>query len=53
MNQPEALNPPRGYEPIVNRNHQLRTIMDKIDRDLMYVHFAKRLNKISAKRKIK
>ena len=36
---------------IVNRNHQLRSIMDRIDRDLFYIQFANRLNKISARRK--
>lgn len=36
---------------IVNRNHQLRTIMDKIDRELQHVHFANQLSKISARRK--
>lgn len=43
----------KNFFNIVNRNHQLRTIMDKIDRELQYVHFAKRLNSISARRKIK
>ena len=36
---------------IVNRNSQRRTIMDRINRDLCYVRFANRLNKISARRK--
>lgn len=36
---------------IVNRNHELRCIMDKIDSNLPYVCLAKRLKKISAKRK--
>lgn len=36
---------------IVNRNHQRRGIMDQIDKDLRYVRLAKRLKKISAKRK--
>ena len=38
---------------IVNRNHQRRCIMDKIDSNLPYVRLAKRLKKISAKRKTK
>lgn len=37
---------------IVNRNHQRRCIMEQIDKNLQYVRLAKRLNKISAKRKI-
>lgn len=36
---------------IVNRNHERRRIMDKIDRDLHYIQFAKRLNEISKRRK--
>lgn len=36
---------------VVNRNHQRRRIMDKIERDLHYIRFAKRLNKISNRRK--
>ena len=36
---------------IVNQNSQRRAIMDRIDRDLFYIQFANRLNKISARRK--
>ena len=37
---------------IIDRNHQRRCIMEQIDKDLQYVRLAKRLNKISEKRKI-
>ncbi len=43
----------KEFFAIVNRNHELRGIMDKIDSNLPYVRLAKRLNKISAKRKTK
>lgn len=36
---------------IVNRNHDRRRTMDRIERDLEYVRFAKRLSLISARRK--
>jgi len=36
---------------IVNRNHRCRRTMKKIDNDLRYVRFAKRLSAISARRK--
>lgn len=38
---------------IVNRNHQCRCVMDRIDNNLRYARFARRLNKISARRKTK
>lgn len=41
----------KEFFAIVNRNHELRCIMDKIDSNLPYVRLAKRLKKISAKRK--
>ena len=36
---------------IVNRNHELRRTMDRIERDLEYVRLAKRLNQIPERRK--
>ena len=43
----------KSFFDIVNRNHQRRSIMDQIDKDLRYVRFANRLAKISARRKSK
>ena len=43
----------KNFFSIVNRNHQRRSIMEQIDKNLQYVRLAKRLNKISAKRKTK
>ena len=40
-----------NFFAIVNRNHERLRIMDRIDRDLRYARFAKRLNRISARRK--
>lgn len=36
---------------VVNRNHEVRITMDKVYKDLYYVRLAKRLNRISARRK--
>ena len=36
---------------IVNRNHEVRNTMEKVYKDLYYVRLAKRLNRISARRK--
>ncbi|MBR7122266.1 MAG: hypothetical protein IKC95_02295 [Oscillospiraceae bacterium] len=36
---------------VVNRNHRRRCIMDQIDKNLRYARFAKRLNRISERRK--
>ena len=41
----------KNFFSIVNRNHQRRSIMDQIDKNLRYDLWAKRLNKISARRK--
>ena len=43
----------KNFFNIVNRNHELRGIMDRIDKDLRYARMANRLNKISARRKKK
>lgn len=40
-----------NFISIVNRNLERLRIMEKIDRDLRYARFAKRLNRISARRK--
>lgn len=51
MNQPTALDLTSEFESIVNRNYEHRCIMDRIDRDLQYVRFAKRLSNISLRRR--
>lgn len=40
-----------GFFTIVNRNHQRRIIMDRIERELYYARLANRLREISARRK--
>lgn len=41
----------QDFFAIVNRNHQRREIMDRIERELYYARLANRLSKISARRK--
>lgn len=40
-----------AFFEIVNKNHEVRTVMDRIDREMEYYELAKRLNQISARRK--
>lgn len=40
-----------AFFSIVNKNHEVAEIMERIDREMEYIELAKKLSQISARRK--